>query len=124
MTGQANSMGIYHPCKVLKVLKAGKDIVAADTTTQVIVEAWDELQWTISLDQKLGNETLNEGDVVLGDWSVNNDTKAPNMTVIKIIKGKKGEEIWKTYKEYLKRQKTKQSQQTQQVQQQAASYMG
>ncbi len=118
-------MGIYHPCKVLKILKSGKDIVASDTSTQIIVEAWDELQWTISLDPKLNNETLNEGDVVLGDWSVNNDTKAPNMIVIKIIKGKKGEEIWKTYKEYLKKQKNKQTQQVQQQQQQqAASYMG
>ncbi|HLD57111.1 MAG TPA: hypothetical protein VJA47_02330 [archaeon] len=116
-------MGIFHPCKVLKVLKAGKDVTASDASTQVIVEAWDELQWTISLDQKLNNETLGEGDVVLGDWSVNNDTKAPNMTIIKILKGKKGDEVWKTYKEYLKKQKTKQSQQSQQ-QQQVASYMG
>ncbi|MBI4163246.1 MAG: hypothetical protein HY512_00155 [Candidatus Aenigmarchaeota archaeon] len=117
-------MGIYHPCKVLKVLKSSKDVIASDTTTQVIVEAWDELQWTISLDQKLNNETLNEGDVVLGDWSVNNDTKAPNMNIIKVFRGKKGDEVWKTYKEYLKKQKNKAQQTQQNQQQQAANYMG
>ena len=115
-------MGIFHPCKVLKVLKGEKDVVASDTSIQVIVEAWDELQWTISLDTKLGSETLKEGEVVLGDWSINNDTKTPAMNIIKILKGKKGDEVWKTYKDYLKKQKGKQTQQVQQ--QQAASYMG
>src|SRR3989338_9691784 len=100
-------MGLYHPCKIVEVVKKDKDVVAADESIQLIVEAWDELQWAVSLDPSLGKEKINPTDIVLVDWSIDEVTKAPKMNTIKILKGKKGENVWKSYKDYLKRQKVK-----------------
>lgn len=115
-------MGLYHPCRVVEVLRKDKDTVASDESVQLIVEAWDELQWAVTLDQKLAEEKLGLNDIVLVDWSIDVETKGPKMSAIKILKGKKGEAVWKSYKDYLKKQKAKAT--TAQEKQQAASYMG
>ncbi len=117
-------MGLYHPCKIVEVVKRDKEVAAADDTIQLIVEAWDELQWAVSLDPKLMEEKLLINDIVLVDWSIDNETKAPKMNAIKILKGKKGENVWKSYKDYLKKQKVKANNIQAKQQVGAASYMG
>ena len=115
-------MGLYHPCKIVEVVKSDKDVAASDDSVQLIVEAWDELQWAVSLDQNLNKQKLGQGDIVLVDWSIDEATKGPKMNAIKILKGKKGENVWKSYKDYLKKQKVKVN--GAQTKQPAASYMG
>ena len=99
-------MGLYHPLRVIKVLKKEKDVTASDESVQVLTESWDELQWTVSVDPKLSDK-VSEGDIVLADWTTGSETKVPAMAVIKVLKGKKGDDVWKVYKEYLKKQKAK-----------------
>src|SRR3989338_7542044 len=102
-------MGLYHPCRIVEVVRKDKEVAASDESVQLIVEAWDELQWAVSLDPALKNEKLGSNDIVLIDWSIDQETKAPKMNAIKILKGRKGENVWKSYKDYLKRQKTKEN---------------
>ncbi len=116
-------MGLYHPCKIIEVVKKEKDVASSDDTIQLIVEAWDELQWTVSLNPLLISEKFSAGDIVLVDWSIDEATKAPKMDAIKILRGKKGENVWKTYKDYLKKQKAKVDG-AQEKQHYSASYMG
>ncbi len=116
-------MGLYHPCKIVEILKGDKEVSASDNTIQLIVEAWDELQWTISLDPELIKEKIGTGDIVLVDWSIENETKAPKMNAVKILRGKKAESAWKSYKDYLKKQKQKVAF-INQEKQHASSYMG
>lgn len=117
-------MGIYHPCKIIDVVKKDKEVAASDESVQLVVEAWDELQWAVSLDPKLVAEKLLANDVVIVDWSVDTETKVPRMNAIKILKGKKAENIWKLYKDYLKKQKAKIGNMESKQQSMAASYMG
>ena len=115
-------MGLYHPCKIVEIVKRDKDVSASDESVQLVVEAWDELQWAVSLDPKLIGEKLANGDIVLVDWSADEQTKGPRMNAIKILKGKKAEGVWKSYKDYLKKQKIKTT--THQKNDASASYMG
>ncbi|HLD42133.1 MAG TPA: hypothetical protein VJB06_03785 [archaeon] len=118
-------MGLYHPCKILEVVKKDKEVVSSDESIQLIVEAWDELQWAVSLDQRLLNEKVLSGDVVLVDWTIDEQTKNPKMNAVKILKGKKGDNVWKSYKDYLKKQKVKVNTMHEKNQAAAAaSYMG
>ncbi len=116
-------MGLYHPCKIVEVVKGDKEVAASDESIQLIVEAWDELQWTVSLDPRLSKEKIGSDDIVLVDWSIDEVTKAPKMNAIKVLKRKKGENVWKSYKDYLKKQKVKVNG-AQAKQQASASYMG
>ncbi len=115
-------MGLYHPCKILEIIKKDKEVMSSDDSIQMIVEAWDELQWAVSLDPRLSTEKLASGDVVLVDWSIDEQTKNPRMNAVKILKGKKGDNVWKSYKDYLKKQKVKIT--NHQKNDASASYMG
>ena len=116
-------MGLYHPCKIVEVVRRDKEVAASDESVQLIVEAWDELQWAVSLDPNLNKEKLGQSDIVLVDWSTDEITKGPKMNAIKVLKGKKGENVWKSYKDYLKKQKVK-ANGVQSKNQAPASYMG
>lgn len=116
-------MGLFHPCRIIEIVKKDKEVAAADDTIQLIVEAWDELQWAVSLDPNLNGHKVSVDDIVLVDWSLDHQTKAPRMNAIKILKGRKGLNVWKSYKDYLKKQKVKSSS-VQPSQPPLASYMG
>ena len=97
----------YHPGKVLKVIRSGPDIQASDDTVQVLIETWDEVVWTISLDPSLQKAPLKEGEIVLADWSNTKETKSPRMVIVKIIRGQKGEELWDVYKNHFEKTRDK-----------------
>ena len=102
----------YHPGKVLRILRKDSDVPAADDSVQVMLETWDGLVWTVSLDPRLPFQELKEGEIVLADWSPDPVSKAPRMTIIKILKGKKGKDVWGTYQKYCEKMKAKQPAQT------------
>jgi len=96
-------MVYYHIGRVIEVLRPGKDVVSADTSTQAVVETWDENVITFEVARKLASK-IKPGDIVLIDYTpISSKVVMPKMVITKIIKGKKAETIWEEYKEYFRR---------------------
>jgi hypothetical protein len=96
----------YHPGKVLKIFSPkDKSIVAADTSTQALVEMWDENVLTVKVDLKVAPK-LKTDDYVLIDYNpVSASSAVPKVIITKIIRGELAKSMWKKYKNFLEKKK-------------------
>ncbi|MEM3400007.1 MAG: hypothetical protein QXP42_04215 [Candidatus Micrarchaeia archaeon] len=92
---------MYHPGKVLLLFSAkDKNIVAADSTTQALLQMWDEKLLTLLVDSKIADK-MKENDIVLVDYRpLDKKGPAPTMVVTKVVHGEKAKLLWDRYTEY------------------------
>jgi len=93
---------MFHVGKVVKVLgKNDKNVIAADYSTQALLEMWDDNIITLNVDEKLSSE-IKEKDVVLVDYSptILGSSAVPKHTITKILRGKTGEDLLKEYQKF------------------------
>ena len=91
---------MYHVGKVLNVIAAGKEVVSADDSVQVVVEMWDKNILTFIVSPKLSKK-IKKNDSVLVDYRPMSDrVPVPRHVVIKILKGKISDDVWKHYNKY------------------------
>lgn len=97
-------MVYYHPGKVLEIFSPrDKDIESSDSSTQAVVETWDENVITFLVDPRLV-EKIKVGDFVLIDYNLVLDrAPRPRMVIVKILYGEKAKKVWEAYKEYFKK---------------------
>lgn len=89
---------LYHPGKVLKVLKNNeKTVLGSDHAIFATVLMWDENLLTVTAEAGLG-EKLKEGDVVFIDYDPKYPTlPVPRQVIVKILRGETAKKIWKEY---------------------------
>ncbi|MBI4052798.1 MAG: hypothetical protein HY394_02050 [Candidatus Diapherotrites archaeon] len=98
---------MFHVGTVVKVLgKNDKSVIAADYSTQALLEMWDENIITLTVDEKLVSE-IKEKDIVLVDYSpsILGSNAVPKHTITKILRGKTGEETLKAYERFHRERK-------------------
>ncbi len=97
-------MVYYHPGKVLEVFRPkDKEVESADSSTQALVETWDENIITYAVDPKIEKE-IKPGDIVLIDYNPTSQQPfRPKMIVVKILRGEKARKTWEAYKSYFKK---------------------
>lgn len=94
---------MYHPGKVLEVFSAkDKSVEAVDTSTQAMLEMWDDNLITVLVESQLSGK-LKKEDVVLVDYRPMADKPIPKMTVVKVLRGTVGKQMWKVYKDHHKK---------------------
>jgi len=94
---------MYHPGIVLDILSPeDRNVVAVDSTMQAVLKMWDENLITVLVDAKIGKR-LKKKDVVLVDYRPIPNTNAPNLKVIKILKGSLAKAIWETYQNHFRK---------------------
>jgi hypothetical protein len=96
---------MYHPGKVIEVFSKSKNVHSSDSTTQAMLEMWDENLITVLVEKKL-NKQMKKQDVVLVDYRPMNDKPVPRLIVVKVLKGKTATDTWKTYKDHHKNKKS------------------
>ncbi|MBU0636005.1 hypothetical protein KKE06_03190 [Candidatus Micrarchaeota archaeon] len=91
---------LFHPGKVLKVLKNNdKTVFGADQTIMATISMWDENLLTVGVEPGLG-EKIREGDVVLIDYGPKYQTiPVPRQIIVKILRGETAKKVWKHYEE-------------------------
>jgi hypothetical protein len=101
-------MSLHHPGKVVAVLGPnGKDIKAADDSTQATVEMWDDNLLTLKVEPQISKD-LKAGDIVLVDYTptaVNQNTVAYRQVIVKILGRDTGFNLWEKYKQFQEKQK-------------------
>ena len=94
---------MYHPGRVLEIFSAkDKSIEAVDTSTQAMLEMWDDNLITVLVEPQLSSKIKKE-DIVLVDYRPMSDKPIPKMTVVKVLRGTSGKQTWKTYKNHHKK---------------------
>ncbi|MFH1450886.1 MAG: hypothetical protein ABIF92_02805 [archaeon] len=93
----------FHPGKIITILKpSSKDVISANTTTQAVIEMWDENILTFTVDSKLAAK-VKKNDIVLVDYNpISEKMQVPKTIITKILRGKIADETWKKYKDYQK----------------------
>jgi len=86
---------MFHPGIVMQIFSpGGKSVRSSDTSTQVLLQMWDDNIQTVGIDQRLATEAQ-PGDVVLVDYTQNNPRIA-----VKIVRGNEAKKLWEAYKKY------------------------
>lgn len=98
---------MYHPGKVIEIFSSkDKNIKSADTSTQALLEMWDENMITLLVEPPIGKD-IKKGDIVLVDYRPMPTSPAPRLTVTKILRGNAAKETWNVYKDHFRKQKVK-----------------
>jgi hypothetical protein len=99
-------MPIYHPGKVIVVYSpTSKDVMGSDSSTQALVEMWDENIFTCDVEKSIASK-LKEGDVVLIDYNpVSLKLMIPRQSVTKILRGATAKKTMERYAELHKKKK-------------------
>lgn len=97
-------MVYYHPGIIVEIFSPrDRDIESSDSSTQALIETWDENVISYEVDPKIA-EDVKVGDVVLIDYNPTSQQPfRPKMIVVKILRGEKGKKTWDAYKEYFKK---------------------
>ena len=96
---------MYHPGKVIEIFKAeDKDVESMDSSTQAMLEMWDENLITVLVEPNLHSK-ISKNDLVLVDYRPMENKPAPKLIVNKVIKGNIGKNIWATYKDFHSKRK-------------------
>ncbi len=91
---------MYHPGRVLEVFSTkDKNIDGVDTSTQAMLEMWDENLITVLVETQLSGK-VKKDDIVLVDYRPMQSQPVPRMTVIKILKGPAAKRTWNVYKDH------------------------
>ena len=115
---------MYHPGRVLEVFSTkDKNIDGVDTTTQAMLEMWDENLITVLVETQLSNK-IKKDDVVLVDYRPMQSQPVPRMTVMKILKGPVARRTWSVYKEHHSKRKVSATQQGMRPKMPKQSYVG
>ena len=103
-------MPIYHPGKILAVYSpTSKDVAGADSSTQALVEMWDENIFTCDVERSLAPK-LKEGDVVLIDYNpVSPKLMIPKQSVTKILRGAIAKKTMERYAEIHRKKKAQET---------------
>lgn len=94
----------FHPGKVLQILKpSSKNVISANTSTQAVIEMWDENILTFTVAPKIATK-VKKNDIVIVDYNPTSEKmQIPKTIITKILRGKIADETWKKYKEYAKK---------------------
>jgi len=105
-----NDMPIYHPGKIIAVYSpTSKDIAGADSSTQALVEMWDENVFICDVDKSIALK-LKEGDIVLIDYNpVSPKLMIPKQSVIKILRGAIAKRTMEKYAEIHRKRKAQET---------------
>ena len=97
----------FHPGKILTIYKPkSKDVISADTTTQAMIEMWDENILTFTVDPKISTK-IKKNDIIIVDYNPTSEKmQIPKTIITKILRGKTADETWKKYKEYFKKKQS------------------
>lgn len=89
---------MFHPGKVLKVLKNNeKTVLGFDSSILAMVQMWDENLLTVVCEMGLG-EKLKESDIVLIDYDPKySSLPVPRQVIVKIVRGDLAKFVWKEY---------------------------
>ena len=91
---------MYHPGRVLEVFSTkDKNIDGVDTSTQAMLEMWDENLITVLVEAQISSK-IKKDDVVLVDYRPMQSQPVPRMTVIKILRGPAAKRTWGVYKDH------------------------
>jgi len=103
-------MPIYHPGKIIAVYSpTSKDVVGADSSTQALVEMWDENIFTCDVEKAIASK-LKEGDVVLIDYNpMSPKLMIPRQSVMKILRGAIGKKTMERYAEIHRKKKAQET---------------
>ena len=85
---------MYHIAKILKVLEPdNKSVVSADKITVAMIRTWDENTLILAVDENIVGK-LKEGDFVLADYRLRDNSPSPRHLITKILKSDVGKELW------------------------------
>jgi len=103
-------MPIYHPGKILAVYSpTSKDVAGADSSTQALVEMWDENIFTCDVEKAIAPK-LKEGDIVLIDYNpVSPKLMIPKQSVTKILRGAIAKKTMERYAEIHRKKKAQET---------------
>lgn len=86
----------------------GKNILAAEQSTEARVWMWDENLMVLKVHPNIADK-IKEGDYVLVDYYPSpENTPNPRRVITKILRGDAGEETWNKFRDYQKK-KSKQA---------------
>ncbi|HLD49320.1 MAG TPA: hypothetical protein VJB11_03065 [archaeon] len=95
---------MYHPGRVVEIFSSSdKNIIANDSSIQVMLEMWDDNLITAQADSHIGKD-IKKDDVLLVDYTPTQQN-APKMIAIKILRGEIAKRTWKKYKEHFEKRK-------------------
>jgi hypothetical protein len=92
---------LFHPGKVLRVFRAtDKEIISSDSSTQALVQMWDENIVTVAIKNEIGDK-VKESDIVLIDYAPSSpNIPVPKQVAVKILRGEIAKKTWKEYEEF------------------------
>jgi hypothetical protein len=90
---------MYHPGQVIEIFTGSdKNVQAADSSMQLMLEMWDENMITVGVDPHI-SKLVKKGDIVLVDYTT---TK---LIAVKILRGPAAKNSWVKYKEFYNKRK-------------------
>ncbi len=86
---------MYHPGKVIEAIYPSKKVGAASAT----LEMWDGNVITFGVDSSVSKK-LQTDDVVLVDYRINPETKAPYNMITTVVEPVAAAKIWSKYQSF------------------------